>query len=252
MVVLVYFDWYCDDEYITTTLWLEIPQNYWVDRVAIKPSFRNCFKGGQNEYFWKRGGAKPCVMCISICTLGGSRGMLPQKIFRFWTVWDCFWCILRDFVLNDCRLAISKWEGGGGIHPTLNEPLDARMLWIPTQATANPGCRSATSKHMLVVLQADKCCGEKLWVQSYITYTICAAVTAAHSLLFHLLQLQEVHLLHSFLTSIMSLKSCGLIAPSVLSLSHGGVSLPAITHAIIGQQCKESILGLQGNRLSWQ
>ena len=44
------------------------------------------------------GGAKPC-MCITTCTLGGSGGMLPQEILDF-RLCDCFWCLLRDFVVN--------------------------------------------------------------------------------------------------------------------------------------------------------
>ena len=52
----------------------------------------------------KEGGGEeqsPVYMCISTCTLGGAGGMLPQKILDFrLSETACFWCILRDFVLN--------------------------------------------------------------------------------------------------------------------------------------------------------
>ena len=66
----------------------------------------------------KEGGQSPVYMCISTCTLGGSGGMLPQKILdfrlRLLLVHSQGLCIeYRIFnseaiVAIDCRLAISK------------------------------------------------------------------------------------------------------------------------------------------------
>ena len=40
-------------------------------------------RGGKMSIYEKEGGRSPVYMCISTCTLGGSGGMLPQKILDF-------------------------------------------------------------------------------------------------------------------------------------------------------------------------
>ena len=40
-------------------------------------------RGGEMSIYEKEGERSPVYMCISTCTLGGSGGMLPQKIFDF-------------------------------------------------------------------------------------------------------------------------------------------------------------------------
>ena len=37
-------------------------------------------RGGEMSIYEKEGGPSPVHMCISTCTLGGSRGMLSQEI----------------------------------------------------------------------------------------------------------------------------------------------------------------------------
>ena len=40
-------------------------------------------KGGKMSIYEKEGRRSPVYMCISICTLGGSGGMLPKEILVF-------------------------------------------------------------------------------------------------------------------------------------------------------------------------
>ena len=48
-------------------------------------------------YFVQMWGAKG--MRVTARHLGGSGGMLAQKIFEFWTLWKCFWCIFGPFLV---------------------------------------------------------------------------------------------------------------------------------------------------------
>ena len=96
---------------------------------SVRLSFRNWSKGGQNEYLWKRGGAKPCVHVHKHMYSRGVWGHAPPKILDFRlseTASGAFsgtlyWIEnLKAIVAIHCRLAISKW---GQAPPPLNEPL---------------------------------------------------------------------------------------------------------------------------------